>query len=297
MDKIVISGAGGFVGTNLTKYLQNDFEIAAYNRAGETKFDDRTFAFVHLAGKAHDLKNVSVPEDYYVANLELTVKLYDAFLASKASVFIFMSSVKAAADRVDGVLDENTVPAPETPYGKSKQKAEEYILSKPLPAGKSFYILRPCMIHGPGNKGNLNLLYKFVSKGIPYPLASFHNQRSFLGIENLCFVIKEILQRTDIPSGIYNVADDKPLSTNEVVTLLAKSLNRSPRLMHIPKGLISTVAKLGDIAHLPLNSSRLQKLTENYCVSNSKIKAALKKPLPLSSEESIIITAQAFKNA
>jgi nucleoside-diphosphate-sugar epimerase len=89
---------------------------------------------------------------------------------------------------VEGVLTEEVEPKPLTHYGKSKLMAEEYILSQPLSVGKSYYILRPCMIHGPGNKGNLNLLYQIVQKGIPYPLAAFENKRSFLSIENLCFI-------------------------------------------------------------------------------------------------------------
>lgn len=83
-------------------------------------------------------------------------------------MFIFFSTAKAAADRVEGVLTEDVVPSPVGPYGESKIKAEEYILGN-FPAGNDnrVYILRPCMIHGPGNKGNLNLLYSVVSKGIP----------------------------------------------------------------------------------------------------------------------------------
>ncbi|MDP4679990.1 MAG: nucleoside-diphosphate-sugar epimerase, partial [Cyclobacteriaceae bacterium] len=100
---------------------------------------------------------------------------------------------------------------------------EEYIQSQPLPQGKSYYILRPCMIHGPGNKGNLNLLYKLISNGIPYPLAAFENKRSFLSVENLCFVIRELLERDDIPSGIYNVSDDEVLSSNTLIKLIAKA--------------------------------------------------------------------------
>jgi nucleoside-diphosphate-sugar epimerase len=175
--------------------------------------------------------------------------------------------------------------------------AEEYIQSRPLPNGKSYYILRPCMIHGPGNKGNLNLLYQLVAKGIPYPLASFHNTRSFLSVENLCFVIKEILERDDIPAGIYHVADDEPLSTNELINLLGQALQKPPRLFKISPSIIKALAKAGDRLHLPLTTERLHKLTENFVVSNQKIKLALKKDLPLSAREGIIKTGRAFKNA
>jgi nucleoside-diphosphate-sugar epimerase len=240
-------------------------------------------------------KKVSSPQDYYDANFELTKQLFDSFLQSEASVFIFMSTVKAVADDVDGVLTENTIPNPKTHYGIAKHQAEHYILSKDLPVGKRVYVLRPCMIHGIGNKGNLNLLYNLVSRRLPWPLGAFENKRSFLSIENLCFVIKELLDNTTIPSGIYNMADDEALSTNQLIALLAKSLEKKNKILNIPASWIKSIAKLGDTLNLPLNSERLQKLTENYVVSNDKIVKAIGKPLPVSSREGLLRTFQSFK--
>jgi nucleoside-diphosphate-sugar epimerase len=295
---ITITGASGFVGKNLQEYLKNAHEI---NALSVRYIPNQTFqiedanAIIHLAGKAHDLKKVSQPQDYYNANFELTKQLFDAFLASNASTFIFLSTVKAVADQVDGVLTEETIPNPKTHYGIAKQQAETYILSKEMPQNKRVYILRPCMIHGPENKGNLNLLYKIVAKGLPWPLGSFENQRSFLSIENLCFVIKELLDKKTIASGIYQVADDKPLSTNQLIQLLGASLNKKSRIFKIPKSFIKTMAKSGDLLHLPLNSERLQKLTENYVVSNHKIKQAVGKSLPVTSDEGLLVTFNSFK--
>ena len=299
MNNAIITGSSGFVGRNLTPYLRavNIITEDLHIRHIELPLVlAPAHSIIHLAGKAHDLKSISQPEDYYKVNSELTKELYKAFLNSEVRKFVFVSSVKAAADSVEAVLSEDVEPRPETHYGKSKLLAEEFIQSQPLPEGKSYFIIRPCMIHGPGNKGNLNLLYSFVSKGIPYPLASFSNKRSFLSVENLCFIIKEILERDDIPSGIYNVADDEPLSTNEVVTLLAEAQNRSPRLLHIPQNIIRVVAKIGDKLRLPLTTERLQKLTENFVVSNDKIKSVLKKDLPMSAREGILRTAHSFED-
>lgn len=298
---IVIIGSSGFVGKNLSDYLKNDIKIKHINR-NDIQFVvpsvfDQNEAIIHLAGKAHDLKKTSDPNDYYQINYELTKKMYDVFLTSSAKKFIFVSSVKAASDKVVGTLFESIDPDPQTPYGRSKLMAEEYISKQPLPAGKSYYILRPCMIHGPGNKGNLNLLYKFVKKGIPYPLAGFNNKRSFLSIKNLCFVIQELVKRDDILAGIYNVADDEPLSTNEVVSILSYSLNVKPKLWQIAPGIIKTIAKVGDLLHLPLTTERLNKLTESYVVSNKKIKKALNMELPLSSVKGLELTAVSFNGS
>ena len=84
--------------------------------------------------------------------------MFDQFLKSDCETFIYMSSVKAVVDQADGILTENVKPNPITVYGKSKLAAEEYILSRKNLKNKRVYILRPCMIHGPNNKGNLNLL-------------------------------------------------------------------------------------------------------------------------------------------
>jgi nucleoside-diphosphate-sugar epimerase len=296
-NKVLITGASGFVGSNLKEYLTTSHEIETMSVRYKfnQQFDVKADAMIHLAGKAHDLKKVSSPTDYYEANFELTKQLFDSFLVSKASIFIFMSTVKAVADEVEGILTEDTAPNPKTHYGIAKQQAEQYILSQELPQGKRVYILRPCMIHGPGNKGNLNLLYQLVSKGLPWPLGAFKNQRSFLSIENLWFVIKELLENTAVPSGVYQVSDDVSLSTNELINLLSISLDKKNRVLNIPAYWIRGVVKLGDYLHLPLNSERLQKLTENYVVSNQKIVKAIGKPLPVQSNDGLLKTFQSFK--
>ncbi len=291
---IFITGGSGFVGTNLQGFLGNKFAFVNYKKDSAISIQESVV--IHLAGKAHDLKNISTPDEYYKVNTELTINLFDAFLASKAKVFITLSSVKAVADEVEGELSETVMPNPITHYGKSKLLAEQYILSKLIPAGKRVYILRPCMVHGPGNKGNLNLLYNLVSKGLPWPLGSFVNFRSYLSIENLCFILKELIDRDDIPSGVYNVADDLPLSTNEVIKLIAVSKGKKASILNINKTFIKALARLGDFLKLPLNSERLQKLSESFVVSNAKIKDALGKQLPVSSKNGLMKTFQSFSS-
>ena len=294
MDNLLILGASGFVGTNLTKFFNGEYTIIGYRKNSPLVINQTIV--IHLAGKAHDLKNVSSFDEYYKVNTELTKEIFDAFLTSEAKVFITLSSVKAVADKVDGELTEDVTPNPITHYGKSKLLAEQYILSHSIPAGKRVYILRPCMIHGPRNKGNLNLLYTFVTKGMPWPLGAFENRRSFCSIDNLMFIFKELIERDDIPSGIYNVADDEALSTNELIRLIAQSQNSRPKLWNISKKFIEGVASIGDKLHLPLNTERLHKLTSSYVVSNAKIKAAIGKPLPVSSRKGLLKTFKSFNN-
>jgi len=293
LKSIFITGSRGFVGSYLKRFFHENYNFTEFKKSqANIKILEDTV--IHLAGKAHDLKNVSSDIDYYQINTELTKYIFNAFLKSTANVFIMLSSVKATADQINGILTEDHLSNPITPYGKSKLLAEQYILSKTIPEGKRVYILRPCMIHGPGNKGNLNLLYKIVSKGFPWPLGAFENKRSFCSIDNLCFIINELLNNETIPSGVYNVADDEPLATNYLIRLIADSQEKNFRIWNIPQSIIKLISKTGDFLKLPLNSERLNKLTETYIVSNNKIIKAINKKLPLSSIEGLLKTFNSF---
>lgn len=309
--RILITGIHGFVGSNLVKALADGntiygLDIVAPEKEGVTKtysWDDldkglvpEVDAIIHLAGKAHDTKNKSKAQVYFDINTGLTERIYDYYVKSDAKKFIFFSSVKAAADFVPGdVLTEDVVPAPVGPYGESKIKAEEYI--KAHPTDKRVYILRPCMIHGPGNKGNLNLLYSVVKKGIPWPLGAFENRRTFTSIDNLSFIIGGLLEK-EVESGIYHIADDEALSTNELIEVMCGAMGRKSRIWRINRGLMEGCAKIGDMLHLPLNTDRLNKLTENYVASNNKIKRALGVDhLPVTAKDGLTKTIRSFENA
>jgi nucleoside-diphosphate-sugar epimerase len=295
---ILVTGSSGFIGVNLVKHLK-DHNIKEVSIRFNNKINiitDEIDIIIHLAGKAHDLKKTSKPNDYYEANFELTKFVYNDFINSKAKYFIFISSIKALTDKGSIELTEDMTATPKTHYGISKRLAEEYIISQNIPQNKKYFILRPCMIHGPHNKGNLNLLYNVITNRVPWPLGSFENRRSFCSIDNLLFIIKELIDNNDIASGIYNVSDDEPLSTNEVISIIAKSQSRTPIIWKLPQILIKLVAKVGDVINFPLDSERLNKLTESYVVNNNKIKNAIGKSLPISAKEGLLKTFQSFKS-
>lgn len=297
--QVLITGATGFVGENLSHYLEGYGhkiqKLSLRSLEWRTKIPMLFDAIIHLAGRAHDTSNTSAPEEYFSVNRDLTIELFHTFLKSDIKDFFYFSSVKAVADTIDGILYENDKAAPKTPYGKSKLEAEQYLLTYNLPPNKRLFIIRPCMIHGPGNKGNLNLLYNVVKKGIPWPLANFENQRSFLSIDNLCFLIEKMLIKPSLKSGVYNFADDESLSTNQVVELISTILQKRTKLWFLNRSFIKTIARIGDNIKLPLNSERLKKLTESYIVSNQKIKDVLDlSNLPTSAKEGLKITIQSF---
>jgi nucleoside-diphosphate-sugar epimerase len=326
---ILITGASGFVGSHLVRGFVGRGDVVdvldlgqvapegvrqSFHWDGLEQVDLSVYdAVIHLAGLAHDVRGESHEEAYMKVNYGLTKRVFDQFLEASGvgcktgtgkRSFIFFSTVKAVADRVEGeMLTEEAVPRPVGPYGESKFKAEQYIWEALEKAGAgaeaaavNVYVLRPSMIHGPGNKGNLNLLYQVVRRGIPWPLGAFDNKRSFTSARNLCFLVGELAAGT-IPSGVYHVADDEPVSTNRLIELICESLGKRPKIWHLSAGLIKWFARVGDVLRLPLNSLRLQKLTENYVVSNRKLKEALNmEALPYHTEEELLQTLESFKN-
>ncbi len=314
---ILLTGAYGFVGTNLSTHLKSSHTLWALDitEKKDTSYSryyswdeldtlpwDEVDVVIHLAGKAHDTKNRSRARAYFDINTELTKKVFSRFLPSAAKTFIFFSSVKAAADQVvGGFLTEDVIPRPVGPYGESKIAAERYILDhnvrnmRPGEEEKNIYIFRPCMIHGPGNKGNLNLLYNIVRKGIPWPLGAFDNRRSFLSSWNLAWIVEQFITRTPT-SGIYHLADDTAVSTNRLIELIAESRGRKATIWYVNSAVVSAMATIGGCCRLPLNPERLRKLTENYVVSNQKLKTALGiEQLPVHMEAGLRWTLESFK--
>ena len=149
------------------------------------------------------------------------------------------------------------------------------------------------MIHGPGNKGNLNALYKFVKSGLPYPLAAFTNKRSYLSIDNFCFVIDNIMNGNMQP-GDYLLADSESISTKELVQLMAEVKGSKLRQLAFPKRFVMFIAKVGNAIKVPLNSTLLAKLVGNMKISNKKLVAGLGTELPVSVREGLIKTIKSF---
>lgn len=286
MKKILITGYCGFIGTNLVNSLsgykligvdlhQNSFidEHFDWSQIGNILEVD---CIIHLAGKAHDTEKSKDFQDYYTINLDLTKEIFYFFLKSSATKFVYFSSVAAVTDSLPPgvILTEESVTNPLTHYGKSKLDAEKFINGIVLPPGKLVYILRPSMVHGPGNRGNLPLLFAFVQRGIPWPLGAYKNKRTFTYIKNLLFVIKQLIER-DIEPGTYQVVDDDAITTNVLVRTIMDSLGKPVHIWNIPPFIINILAKFGDLFVLPINSFRLKKLTTSFEVSNKKIKKAL----------------------
>lgn len=295
---IIISGCNGFIGKNLLKSIPNSVGISLRDREWRNSFS-KANAIINLVGKAHDHLGTATREDYYYANVDLTKEIFKSFLDSDADLLIHISSI-AAVEEFESItpLNEDAECKPISWYGESKRAAEIWLLEQELPDNKKLIILRPPMVHGPGDKGNLVLLYKFISKGIPYPFASFNNSRSFISIINFVYYIENILNKyMSLDSGIYHISDNEPLSTEEIIETIKIITKKKVIKFKVPIPLIQLMANIGDIIPIPINNKRLKKLTSTLLVSNSKINSRLKvRDLPETGIEGIKSTIKWFNN-
>ena len=314
MKRVLITGISGFLGANIVRYFHGNKRVKIVGHSREIKQTKAKYAeykiefiadlsaetidknnidsIIHLAGIAHDLSGNYTPQDYQLVNYEKTKQLYEEFVKSYANYFVFVSSIKAVVDHTDFIINEDFIPNPSSDYGVSKRQAEEYIINHGQ-KDKKYFILRPCMIHGPGNKGNLNLLFKFVKSGVPYPLGAFENKRSFLSIDNFCFTIQKILE-DQLKAGTYLLSDNDPVSTNDLVRLIGHGINKKVSILKIPKTIIWNLARIGSWIHAPFNTNTIAKLCENMVVSNQKLLVNLNENLPISAIDGLKKTIKSF---
>lgn len=297
MCDIGIIGGSGFIGANLLSFLESAKEVSLRDAGWRNSIIDKNI-LINLIGKAHDHKGTATEQDYYVVNVDFTKEIFNAFKASSASLLIHVSSL-AAIEEYEAVepLKETGKCKPVSWYGKSKRAAEEWLLKQDLPEGKKLIILRPPMIHGSGDKGSLGLLFRVISKGIPYPLSSFKNERSFIAMDNFQFFVEEIIKgKEKLSSGIYHIADDEAVSTTEIIDIIKSVTGKKVPDIAVPKFLIKGIARIGDYIPIYLNNKRLKKMTGTLLVSNAKIKAALGiEKLPVTARNGLYKTIQSFE--
>lgn len=309
--KILITGAYGFIGGKVSRFFKEKGAglVSLDIKTEQSSLFDEQYMWgdrlpldgidtiIHLAGKAHDTSPNPAPEPYFAINRDLTIKIFDYFLESNATTFIMFSTAAAVADELpqNFVLDEdNFEPAPTTAYGLSKLQAEQYIASKELPPNKRVYVLRPTMVYGEGAPGNLALLLGVVSKGIPYPFGKFDNKRTFVSIDNLLFVLNELIEKQP-QSNTFFVTDDESLSTVELIKLIGEATDCEAKIWNLPRWIVDSMVAVGDVLHSPLNKKRFKKMTGDFIVSNHKILRTLNlKELPSRANQTMLETLKTF---
>jgi nucleoside-diphosphate-sugar epimerase len=179
---------------------------------------------VHLAGLAHvtsERSEAKTDKKYLRINAEGSRKLAEQCAASGVKHFVFLSSCHAVAAESDQVLTDRTNPHPATAYGRSKLAAEEAIKSALADSGCAWTILRPPLVYGLGNKANFGLLVKLVKTGLPLPLASARNRRSFIYVGNLVDLIVTCLGNPKAFGKTFLPSDEEDVSTPQLIRAIA----------------------------------------------------------------------------
>jgi nucleoside-diphosphate-sugar epimerase len=287
MLHIGVTGYTGFVGRRYLEQPEAGRVLSGINLRNVTiqNIDlSSTNIIVHLAGKAHEMNPIP-DEVYYEVNFEMTRELADHARASGVKQFVYISSTKVYGDNVDHVLSEYSDCHPSDPYGKSKRMAEEYLLSMNSDSFK-VAIVRPPLVYGPGVKGNMVKLLQLAEKNIILPLGKVGNRRSMVFVDNLIALINKII--AEEASGIFIAGDSRPVSTDELVGLIRKSMNKSASLVSIPAFFRTMIRNLKPALYTRLFGS--------FEVDNSRTNSTLKFVPPYSTEYGIDKMVQWYKS-
>jgi len=233
MKNIVCTGSSGFIGSYFTSKYSNKYAIASFSFLHDTLEDlslNTTNVVVHLSALVHQMDGAS-EDEYERVNVIQTLELAKKAKASGVQQFVFMSSVKVYGEESSNVYTEHTPLHPQDAYGASKRKAELELL-KLEDENFRVSIIRTPIVYGYGVKANIKSLVSLVSKVPILPFGGITNRRSMVYIGNLCHLIEVIIDKN--ASGIYLAADDKPLSTTELIESIAEALDTKIYLLQIP---------------------------------------------------------------
>lgn len=297
-DVVLVTGAGGFVGRQLRARLkQAGFHIRAlYHHKPVAEADsfsmdlarddfdrgllDGVDTIFHLAGKAHSVaESVAEIADYQRVNTLGTHRLLEAAMRTGVKRFIFFSSVKAVGESDQQPMDESCAVPANTPYGQSKYAAEQLVLFGgyvPHPV-----VIRPSMIYGNTQKGNLPRMIKAVRRGVFPPLPEMHNKRSMVHVDDVVEAALLSAQKPQAAGQVYIVTDDTPYSSRQIYDLIRVVLDRPPLAWQLPLWVLQAFAKTGNLIssltgkRFPFDSAALQKLTDSACYSSAKIRREL----------------------
>ncbi|MCZ8543108.1 NAD-dependent epimerase/dehydratase family protein [Mesorhizobium qingshengii] len=263
--KVLVTGATGFIGRLVVRHLREaGAELRLASRRPEKlgpgndtvpmpNFDAPAAAFlaltrdmthvVHCAGLNNDRGNAT-EADYRAANVELSARLAHAAAAQVSGRFIQLSSIRAVIGaRVSATIDENTLPAPQCVYGRSKREGEIRVLSAYALQGRSdAAVLRLPPVYGSGMKGNLATLMRLADTGLPLPTGALTGIRSLMSSEAAARAVSHLLAHSAPLRPVYVGADVPPVAVAAIIGAFRSGLGRPPRLIAVPAGLMRPAA-------------------------------------------------------
>lgn len=274
--KVAITGANGFVGQNLHRYLNSrNIQVLSLSRP---KFDlyrvdensrllQGVDVLIHCAACVHQMKNTKKTQAQFKhVNVYGTQTLLKAAKQAGVKQIIFLSTIKVNGEKTqNNAFSERDEPNPQDYYAQSKWQAEKLIEASGLP----YTIIRPPLIVGPGMKGNMPRLINLVKKPVILPFGSIYNQRSFLHVFNLCTFIEKALLNAHACNQVFTLSDDAVYSTPALIRKLKQQVAGAAKIIPFPLGILKFCSKLLG------KGEWLDRLTDSLVIDNSKAKQAL----------------------
>ncbi|KGW83687.1 UDP-glucose 4-epimerase family protein [Burkholderia pseudomallei] len=317
MSRVIVTGANGFVGRALCRALlaaghevtglvrrrgvctegvsewvheADDFDGVADRWPAGLQVD----AVVHLAASVHMMRDRSPDPDaaFRASNVAATMRVARAARQQGARRFVFLSSVKAIAESDGGTpLCENSTPAPQDAYGRSKLEAERALEQLRDELSFDTVIVRPPLVYGPGVRANFLSLMRAVSRGVPLPLGAVRARRSMVYVDNLADAVMRCVTEPAATNGCFHVADsDMPPTIAELLDDIGHHLGRPARLLPVPERLLRVAGALTGRA------AQIDRLTSDLRLDTTHIRTVLDWRPPRSSEEGLAETACWFKS-
>ena len=311
--KILVTGATGFIGKQLSRSLTDSgHEVHCTSRSHTSKdFASRELitcdlesagnldhlttgcdAIVHLAGRAHVMSDdPATSESLYIsANVDVTRKLAQSAARTGVKQMILMSSVKVNGESTTtgSPFTSQDTPNPQDPYGRSKTQAEQALWEVASTSALEGVVIRPPLVYGPGVRANFASLIGIVNRGMPLPLGSIQNKRSFVAIDNLIDCVATALQSSNAAGQTFLVSDGNDLSTPELIRYIASALDKSPTLFPFPPVLLKLAATSAG------KRSAYDRLCGSLTVDIALTKQKLSWTPPFTVQESLQRTVDAF---
>lgn len=315
MSHIVVTGANGFVGRAFCRLaLERGHAVTALvRRAGsavagarEWVHDARDFdgiaqawpadlhadCVVHLAARVHVMRDEAPDPDiaFEATNVAGTLRVAEAARSNGVARFVFVSSIKAVAERDTGApLSEDTAPAPEDAYGRSKRRAEEGLRQYADASGLDVVIVRPPLVYGPDVRANFLSMMNAVARGVPLPLGGIAARRSLVYVENFADALLRCATDPRAAHGCFHVADDDAPSIAQLLRMLGEALGRPARLIAVPAGVLIVLCRFAG------RGPQIERLTGSLQVDTTRLKRVLQWHAPFTTQQGLAATARWYR--